>query len=467
MTTFHTFSSSGVQKKVISACIRNILEHNPNLSSDFNYDTSIWKLLDRLQDLFCTADFSKAPLSQILEDIVAASHNYYHLIPGRRAAELERSANLLLNRAHQALEENNVQQAWSILSAILSAFVPAYWRLRYSLPSFPPVMEAFSLLAGIADHQRETSLHNAIFDFCRDQYYLAPKVDKCNIQVEWLFVMAHYVQSIEQETRLVDMCNNHESPFKDDPDIMLLIGNETLQVLLVMHQRTKSKKALREFIHANLHDDRLRERAFELAMEQHEYGLATELCYDRIINAEEGTTRLYDWYKLLLQAAKKANDIDAILLAAGWLFDNRSDLEHYMVIKQHTDPLKWSEEWPLLLQTARHQKDTTTLLPIYLEEKAWKELEGLLPHLHLYTWLHWEKRLTAECPRLVERYYDIPIWAWAKSRPPGITDKDIFDYLSRMRARFGTGRLVTMASLIKACHPHKKTLHRLLDAVLE
>lgn len=466
MATYHSYRSTAVQKRVLLEGIK-MLQSTAMRNEQVDVQSrTVLQLHDYFNELLLDADLGETDLNRIIEELIAASHNTQGTISASRAKLLQQTATILVGCVKQDLANNEAAAAWRTLSAFLFHFDQAYWRLRRNLPDFRPLTEALELMVALACNENAAQLQDEIFDFCHRCYLESPVVNKTTLKAEWLFVMAHVVQDERQETLVTELCSTFKSPYSGDPEVMELIGDESLQVMRLMYSRIKTRPVLKEFLHAHLQDDFCRKKAIAMAAEDNDHAMAIELCYERIKAGRQDDRKLYDWYRLMLDNARKINDAQHVLLAAEWLFKAFEDFQYYQLIRQFTDPYQWQQQWFSLIEYLRVRKNASTLLQIFVEEKEYGHMDQVLKELGIYEWFRFEKLLMEKCPHILEKHFDIPVWNWLKWKSPGITEQEIVDYLKRMRARFGDHRMMPVIQLIKAMYPRRLSFHEALDHAL-
>jgi hypothetical protein len=418
---------------------------------------------EALNELLLRANLTRVDVHQLLDETIAASHNNYGLIAERRAKMLQQTASILLDRAKEHLDQNQIDCAVAILCPLLSRFDQAYWRLRRNLPAFPPLIEAFEMLVSLAGNEAAAHVQDQLFAFCLQGYLDSPVAGRTTMKTDWLFAMAHFAGNAGQQTQLIALCDAYESPHKDDRELMELISDEALQVKRIVYTRTKSRAVLREFLHANLHDDTCRKKAIAMAVEDGDHATAVNLCEERMEAAGHDDPNLSGWYRLLLQTASEAGDAEHIVVAAGWLFNRTEDFSYYLLLKKYTDPCTWAQEWVSVMENLRVKKNIGTLLQVLLEEDRHEHLPALLAALGVGDWFYYEKLLAQKCPAVLEKHFDLPVWNWLKWKTPGITEQDILGYLNRMRARFGEARVLAALQLMRAMCPRRQSLEIVMN----
>src|ERR1043166_8720685 len=151
MQSFSSYRSAQAKKAALYDLIQTALQCAGNKEQVEIAYQSVDALTNQLLGIFDKGNLQNMPLMELLEGLIACSHNQHGNIPEQKARELDVVAKRLLTRACGCLEQRDYRTAFRIAGSILTTYVPVYATLRNTFYALQSIDAAFKFLRDMAD----------------------------------------------------------------------------------------------------------------------------------------------------------------------------------------------------------------------------------------------------------------------------------------------------------------------------
>ena len=150
-------------------------------------------------------------------------------------------------------------------------------------------------------------------------------------------------------------------------------GVRTVQLKII--RKIEGSKAANDFIKEYLHFPKIREIAYEVAMQEKDFARAETLCIDILVDEKQKSSyRISPWYHKLYVAYEGINDHDKLInLAEEITFSG--DSSYYERLKQlHLKSSTWEAYYPTFLKKCKEELPSSCYMRILAKEDELKLL---------------------------------------------------------------------------------------------
>lgn len=315
----------------------------------------------------------------------------------------------LLARADEYASEGNYHEAFNIAAAVAPACISAIQNMDDSDGECgEAISNAFKIVSMILESDASSRLKNEVFDWllgeainsdyddfgCSDSLYpllaeAADTPDKSESVLDFLDARLKTITSKDAWYREIRA--------------KMFLGLK-MDILNKTGQEEKAGKIMADNLH--IHD--FRKIAVEKQVTENCFGEAIRLIKEGIDIAIKDDYRgiITDWKEMLLDIYKRLNNVKEWRgIARDLYFSGRHEIKYYLEYKSTFQKEEWPPELEKMIATLRNQKNgpylfqaiSSDLAAVYIEEKMWGELLGMLQkNANIHTVIQYSRYLVKD-----------------------------------------------------------------------
>jgi len=356
---------------------------------------------------------------QVLNGIFTAAEGRHGFIDYHSASGAMHQVFELLAKADEYIEEGNYNEAFSIAAAVAPGCIDALQNMDDSDGDCGgAINNAFEIISKILQSGEYTSLKNEAFDWLLGEAG-NPDYDDYGCADELYPLLVEAVDSPERGARLLAFLDDQLKKTALKEGWSKEYGTKKflqlkMDVLLKTRQGEKADKIIADNMH--IHD--FRKIVVEKHLTEGSIDAAIRLIKEGINIAvkEDYPGVVTNWKEILLDIYKKQNNVkEWRAIAKDLYYSGRYEMKYYLEYKSSFGKEEWSVELGKIINThKKNEKGGNFLLQslphhlaaVYIEEKMWVELFGLLQkNTNIHTLLEYSRYLVNDyAPDLIPLY---------------------------------------------------------------
>jgi hypothetical protein len=424
----------------------------------FTDDTGERELMHLLVYTWNHLSLQKVPLKEWLEEWVRC-FNRKALEARRKTLIVEHVAEALFRRASMYIESEKFEAAFYVLSAVTEVFEVMYCTLTDDVSAICAVEKGIEMLGSLSEKDISDDLHRKIFLHGCSNFERCFQEDEPCFDLPWLKLTGAFVRT-PGERKIIEEYFGYCTAIHRFQDYSIEEWIE--EVRLNVYENVMSEDEFMAYLHANMESHVISTYALDVAKKTGNYLWAEQLCRNRM-ETTEGFHGIL-WHAGLYRLGCHSGNISLICEGAERMLMAVGNINWYLTLKKHTNPGLWQGRY--FRQYLKDRSDPTCLIRALIIDEEWEELEEKLRLAPFTWWIKLEKLLLRRCPWVLEKLFDVPVWNQLRNRQPGVRAKKLARYLRRAQKRVGQERMADFMRLLKACHPKKKRLIRIIEQQL-